>query len=112
MNQIEIGQKSQERAAKAYELRQQGLTYHQIGEHFGVKAERARHMAARGEWIARRIPDEMDGLSTRALRYLHNMGITSKAEARQTDLVWHPGASTKTLEEVKAWAHSHPPTSA
>ena len=41
-----------ERCVEALHLRQQGLTFRKVGEHFGVGLERARQMVCRGARVA------------------------------------------------------------
>jgi DNA-directed RNA polymerase alpha subunit len=105
MTQEEITQRAHARAREALSLRQKGLTYREIGERLGVKAERAAQMVAKGERLAR-TPREIAGLSVRALNYLKALGITSKAQARNADLGWMPNVGPKTVAEVRAWAAS------
>jgi hypothetical protein len=46
-----IRQRSRERALKALEMRESGLTWRKVGEHFGVSATMATFMAKKAQRI-------------------------------------------------------------
>lgn len=103
MNREQITVQAHARAFEALALRKQGLTYREIGERIGVKAERASQLVAKGERLSRQ-PTETAGLSVRARNYLRQMGISTKAEARNAKLEWAPNAGPVTREEIADWA--------
>lgn len=96
----------------AYRLREEGLTFKQIGEQLGVGAQRARQIWAREIWRLTREPHWMDDLSIRAANILNNLNLKSRKEVLEAYNSGRLNPSSKcgvrnygwgTHKEIAAW---------
>jgi DNA-directed RNA polymerase alpha subunit len=103
-----------ERAQIAWELRQTGLTLRAVGEHLGVKAERASQLIEKHERILRwreRHPDGVpDGprLSVRAANALRYAGLDEDhpeevAKWTAKELLNIPNMGRVSLRDIAVW---------
>ena len=99
-----------ERVHLAWQLRESGLGFKEIGERMGISSSRAQQIYSREKWRLVR-PELWDGfLSVRASNCLHNCGINSREEtmeAYQSGRIRplkHPrNYGWKTHKEVAEW---------
>ena len=68
------------RALMAYQLREQGLKFKEVGAKLGASACRARQLYCLAKWWLEREPHWTDGLNVRAANALLNSGIKSRDE--------------------------------
>ena len=70
-----------ERRTLAYNLRNQGMKFKEVGKRMGVGAQRAAQLYASAKWRLNREAHWMDGLGVRAANCLNNCNINSREEA-------------------------------
>ena len=97
----------------AYQLREQGLTFKEIGKRMGVNTERARTLFCRSTYRISEDPESVHyGLSTRAANRLCNyLNIRNRKEATKAYKAGklHPetckvnGYGWKTYKEIAEW---------
>lgn len=81
MNTAERMKLRRERQATASHLRQQGLTFAEIGRRMGCSAARANAIYLDAEWAANRPPSWKNGMSVRALCVLDRLGLNDRESA-------------------------------
>jgi len=74
---------SSQRRKLAYDLRQQGQTFVEIGKRLGCGVQRARQLYVIEKRWKNREPHWSDGLSVRAANCLNNVGVNSREDAFQ-----------------------------
>jgi len=71
----------EDRRSLAYSLREQGLTFKEIGKRMGIGPARARQIYGYAERLLTRKPHWTDGLSTRAANIFNNLNLESRDAA-------------------------------
>lgn len=103
-----------DRYAKAYEMREKGATYKEIGAEIGTGPQRARQIVLLAGFRLKQPPDPWAELSTRARNVLRAEGYDTKEKAIEGIMsgVLHPDATypneipnygRKTHKEVCDW---------
>lgn len=95
---------------QAFDLRESGLSWMEIGRQMQLSASFVRHLAIYNENLQQRPAVWTDGLKPTHGAALRNAGFSSKNEVLQalnqepTLLLSHVGIDKRALEKIRAWA--------
>lgn len=97
-----------ERRLKVYQLREEGLSYVEIGRRIGVSPGRARDIRKDAEYILRQGPHWTDGLPQRTASLLVNhIGFRSREEVMEVyqngRLTKYRNLGRKAYSEIRKW---------
>lgn len=102
---------------QAFDLRESGLSWMEIGRQMNLSASFVRHLAIYNENLQQRPAVWTEGLKPTYGVALRNAGFSSKTEVLQAldsepeQLLSHVGIDKRALEKITAWAQPEATTS-